>query len=386
MSQHQTARTFAPPSQSGATTAKITLTVAVLVSLLLMRPINAATLIDSFNPFSSRLVAIAVQPQTGNVFVYSEFNADIQVLTSTGDLIATLPRPGASSNDFDLDFALGPMMINSTAVPAGALLVFNGDDSPERLYALDPASGSVLAEIPLDSPSLVGGAHIANTNDVVTVQFTSDDTIIRHDANTGITSGNFLPGPQPFDIFFGDVDAAQATNNLFLASSSQQTLRELTETGLCVRDVDVSVLGISNMTGLAVDDDSGFVWLSTLSGDIHVVDTAPDILPDPDGDGVGNEADNCVETANPSQLDSDGDGFGDACDADLNNDCTVNAVDLGLFRLQFFTTPASENWDPAADFNSDNVVNAIDLGLLRIQFFTAPGPSGEGNICFGCGI
>ena len=346
----------------------------------------AATLITSFNPFANSLVAIAVDQNSGNLFVLTEFGAEIQELAPDGTVLNSFARPGNNSNDFDLDVALSDMNIGGTMVPPGTLLAFNGDDSPERLYAMDPANGAVLASVALDSPSLVGGAHINQTNDVATVQFTSADQIIRHDALTGQSNGSFLPGPQPFDIFYGDVDAAAATNNLFLVSSSQQVLRELTETGLCVRDVLVDDLGISGMSGVAVDDATGLVWISSTTGDVYLVDTAPDPEPDVDGDGITGDADNCVERANPSQVDSDGDGFGDACDADLSNDCIVNAVDLGLFRKQFFTTPASDNWDPAADFNGDNVVNAIDLGIFRVLFFQPPGPSGEGNICFGCGI
>ena len=357
-----------------------------LVLLQGLSTAQAATLITSFNPFSSSLVAIAVDQNSGNLFVLTEFGPDIQELAPDGTVLNSFARPGNNSNDFDLDFALSDMNIGGTMVPAGTLLAFNGDDSPERLYAMNPATGSVLASVALDSPSLVGGAHIFQTNDVATVQFTSADQIIRHDALTGQSNGSFLPGPQPFDIFYGDVDAAAATNNLFLVSSSQQVLRELTETGLCVRDVLVDDLGISGMSGVAVDDATGLVWISSTTGDVYLVNTAPDPEPDIDGDGITGDADNCVDRPNPSQVDSDGDGFGDACDADLSNDCIVNAVDLGLFRKQFFTTPASNNWDPAADFNGDNVVNAIDLGIFRVLFFQPPGPSGEGNICFGCGI
>ena len=308
---------------------------------------GAATLVTSFNPFGSSLVAIAVDSSSGNVFVLPEFGAEIHEFTADGTLVNSIPRPGNNSNDFDLDVSLGPMTIGGVAIPADTLLAFN--------------------------------------NDVVTVQFTGDDTIIRHNADDGVANGAFLPGPQPFDIFYGDVDAAATTRNLFLASSSQQVLRELTETGLCVRDVVVSDLNISGMSGVAVDDATGLVWLSTTGGDVHLVDTTPPQEPDTDGDGITNDADNCIDRANADQTDSDGDGFGDACDADLSNDCVVNATDLGLFRLQFFTTPASDNWDPAADFNSDNVVNTIDLGILRTLFFAPPGPTGEGNICFGCG-
>ena len=40
---------------------------------------------------------------------------------------------------------------------------------------------------------------------------------------------------------------------------------------------------------------------------------------DTDGDGVGDECDNCVLTANTGQKNFDGDLTGRACDADDNN-------------------------------------------------------------------
>lgn len=103
-------------------------------------------------------------------------------------------------------------------------------------------------------------------------------------------------------------------------------------------------------------------------------------IADPDGDGVPLSTDNCLNVANPDQIDSDGDGFGNACDADLNGDCVVNFLDLGLLRLGFFGTPGDTIWNPDADFNNDNVVNFVDLGQLRLMFFDAPGP-GAGASC-----
>jgi len=94
-------------------------------------------------------------------------------------------------------------------------------------------------------------------------------------------------------------------------------------------------------------------------------------MTDTDADGISDDLDNCTLIANPSQLDTNGDDFGNICDADLNNDNNVNAIDLGLFRLAFFATGASD-----ADFNGDNVVNVLDLGILRLRFFQPPGPSG----------
>ena len=96
---------------------------------------------------------------------------------------------------------------------------------------------------------------------------------------------------------------------------------------------------------------------------------------DDDGDGVFNDADNCTFVANADQRDTDGDGIGNVCDGDLNNDCVVNVVDLGILRTVFFTG----NGD--ADFNGDGVVNVLDLGILRTLFFAPPGPGTPGNAC-----
>ena len=98
----------------------------------------------------------------------------------------------------------------------------------------------------------------------------------------------------------------------------------------------------------------------------------PQAPTDSDGDGVDDATDNCILTANSGQTDADGDGYGNACDADLDNDCVVNVVDLGLLRAVFFSN------DPVADFNGDGIVNAIDLGIMKTGFFGAPGPSAGG--------
>ncbi len=101
---------------------------------------------------------------------------------------------------------------------------------------------------------------------------------------------------------------------------------------------------------------------------VWLYETQPTVI-DIDGDGAADSLDNCIAVANPQQRDSNADGFGNFCDADLNDDCIVNAVDLGLFRLVFFSADAD------ADLNGDGVVNVGDLGLLRLQFFQEPGPS-----------
>ncbi len=105
----------------------------------------------------------------------------------------------------------------------------------------------------------------------------------------------------------------------------------------------------------------------------YVYDTGTD--PDSDGDGVTDDIDNCTLAPNVAQTDSDGDNIGNVCDADLNNDCIVNALDLGTFRSVFFSANAD------ADLNGDGIVNALDLGVFKGLFFGVPGPSGLPNAC-----
>lgn len=96
---------------------------------------------------------------------------------------------------------------------------------------------------------------------------------------------------------------------------------------------------------------------------------------DADGDGVLNNEDNCLGVANADQRDTDADEFGNVCDADLDDDCVVNFVDLGRMKTVFFTN------DENADLDGDGTVSFTDLGIMKAGFFERPGPSGRTNGC-----
>lgn len=96
---------------------------------------------------------------------------------------------------------------------------------------------------------------------------------------------------------------------------------------------------------------------------------------DTDEDNVADDEDNCVSVANASQIDADGDGIGNRCDADLDNNCAINFLDLGLLKSVFFSA------NSVADLNVDGAVNFLDLGIMKAAFFGSPGPSGIANIC-----
>ncbi len=72
--------------------------------------------------------------------------------------------------------------------------------------------------------------------------------------------------------------------------------------------------------------------------------------PDPDGDGIPRDRDNCQNLFNPFQADTDGDGIGNDCDTDIDNDGRPNATD----NCKLVRNPGQ------ADFNNNGFGDACD--------------------------
>ncbi len=106
-----------------------------------------------------------------------------------------------------------------------------------------------------------------------------------------------------------------------------------------------------------------------------------DPLPDTDGDGIADSADNCTLVANPSQCDSDGDGFGNHCDGDFGNPAPGNGATNSQDYVLFLAQLAQPSVGPVfneADINCNGVVNSQDSVLFRALLGSPPGPSGVG--------
>lgn len=104
-----------------------------------------------------------------------------------------------------------------------------------------------------------------------------------------------------------------------------------------------------------------------LDNSLDVNFTIGDIV-DTDGDGVSDSVDNCTLIANAGQIDTDGDGYGNACDADFNNDCVVNFLDISSFAGEFLGANA------LFDINTDGAVNFLDFVVVSQAFLQQPGP------------
>ncbi len=99
------------------------------------------------------------------------------------------------------------------------------------------------------------------------------------------------------------------------------------------------------------------------------------IYPDTDADSVRDNVDNCTVLSNPDQRDTDGDGIGNRCDPDVAvpNDCSVNFLDLDVYKNNFF-----QSGDLDTDNNGDGQTNFLDLDIIKSFFFAPPGPSAAG--------
>jgi Calx-beta domain/Dockerin type I domain len=217
----------------------------------------------------SQGIGIGFDPETGNVFV----RPDNQILEFQPDGTQVLPAidsPGPDLFDaFDLEFLPEAANIGGTSVPAGSLLAINGDQSPNRIYAVHKDTGAVLASVGLAASGVVGGSYHAARNSFFVINFASDN-IVEIDPATGAILNSFSvrpAGSPAFAVDFGDVEVDQNTGHLLVVGSPQSAIRELSPTGVFLRDIDVTGLAF-NLSGIALDDARREVWLSRTDGTV----------------------------------------------------------------------------------------------------------------------
>lgn len=236
---------------------------------------SSAVLLSSFNPGLSTLVSVAFEPMAEQLYIYNAFGDSILVFTTAGARIGGgLPIPGINSNDIDIGFLEAEMMLGASLLPTGTLLVNNGEATPGDLYGVDPATGVSLDSLALQtSGQPVGGAFHATRGTYFSVSW-DNDVIHEVDLATGTAIVTFSPAPvggPPFAIHYGDLEVDPASGNLVIVSSIQNTVRVLSPDGEFIRDTDVGAIGITGMSGVALDVVNRVAWITTTTGVVFAV-------------------------------------------------------------------------------------------------------------------
>ena len=146
----------------------------------------------------------------------------LQTITLTNDFGTTY-----TYNYLGLQVLGAAMTLGTTQVPAGSLLVFNGYANPDRVLAVNPTSGAVIASLTLD-------------------------------ANYDLSGATFNP----------------ANGHIYLAETNGagNRLIELSATSGAQLGVITAPFNIQSYSGLAVDPTTGHLWLGALNGGPQLVE------------------------------------------------------------------------------------------------------------------
>ncbi|MHC1770059.1 MAG: putative Ig domain-containing protein [Verrucomicrobiia bacterium] len=164
-----------------------------------------------------------------------------------------LPLPGGVSLETGLQRVPVEFTLGNKTVPAGSLLVFNGNLSPDRVYALDPVTGNVLATLDLaqDYQAVAGGFHAGTGN--LFVLGSAQDRIYELQPSNGSEVRSFS---LPFGVASGGLAIHPNTGNLFVGSSLSAKIVELRSDGVQLNEYNLRPIGIGQeITGLSFSSD-----------------------------------------------------------------------------------------------------------------------------------
>ena len=260
-------------------------------------------------------------------------------------------------------------MLNEEGSVLGASFCDFTDCENGETLSVGVQSGTYYLKVLPESDSvnesfLPDGAYfftLTAVDDFSTVEFEpNNSTEVSQAVNFNKTYEGQLSSMSDVDFYTFAID-----NTAKLEIAFQSELRESNGWKYELLTEEGSVLGASfcdftdceNGETLSVGVQSGTYFLKVLpesdsSSESFLPDGAYYFLiefGDKDEDGIFDEDDNCLKTANPDQLDTDTDGFGDACDADDDDDGTADTNDA--FPL---------NADETVDSDGDGIGNNAD--------------------------
>lgn len=222
------------------------------------------------------LVGAGFDESFDRIWVYEAFATNLQGFSRTGVSGDSVVRGGEGANDADIDFNREEFMLGATLVPANSMLFVNGENGHAEVYAIDKQSKAVIATLAtaFGSDHVVGGAYHAERNTLFLIADKLDSvtpsTIAEINPVTGTVINSFGTGSADYTINYGDIAVAAYTGNLLLVSSDESAIRELTPTGVFVRDIPLPA-GVGSISGIGVDDQRNQAILGGTGGTVWIV-------------------------------------------------------------------------------------------------------------------
>ena len=130
---------------------------------------------------------------------------------------------GSTSFIGGLQVAPEAMMLGGTAVPAGSVLVFNGQGSPDQVIAVSGSTGAVIATLVLDDYELTAGLYDSTSNTLRIVARNTGGThrVLELDPMSGAVLSGF---DLPFQTNEAGLALDPSGNGLWFASQNEHDL------------------------------------------------------------------------------------------------------------------------------------------------------------------
>ena len=274
---------------------------AVLAPCAHAQPIGGPlSVVSSFDPSASGgLCGGSYAPLDDTVWVYACSAGTLEQYASDGTFIQSVPRPGETANDVDLDIALNGFTMGSTFVPAGSVLFLNGESGTVDIYAIDPNTGSVIDTLvtQFGTSHVVGGAHHPTRGTFFVVQdrvpaSDIDNLVAEIDPVTGEVIQTFATDDDGYEINFGDLEVDPVSGNLYIVSSAESTVGVFSPEGNFLGEIALPS-GVGSLSGIGLAATDGTGWVFGTGGVAWQLDGfLEDVcLPDVNGDGMVTPAD-----------------------------------------------------------------------------------------------
>jgi hypothetical protein len=215
-----------------------------------------------------RLCGLAFDATRASLWVLPCLGSTIHELDTAGAERSSLARPGEPADDGDLEVAGEQLSLGDRALAAGTPVFINGETELAELYPLDTAAGAPFATA-FGNSHVVGGAHHPGRGSFFAVQDrvpggALGNLVAELDLATGAVQNSFSTLPN-FQVNYGDLDVCASSGHLFLVSSVEPAIAELTPEGDFVAAHGLPE-GITELSGLAIDDTSGRAWVASTGG------------------------------------------------------------------------------------------------------------------------